>query len=82
MQGLQRRSEGGRLSKTALVVSLSLIVFVFACLAMYVAWLVAASLGDFWRGLSALLVWIVTFGASTLVFWNIVQKISREGIRA
>jgi hypothetical protein len=78
MQGLEGKRTAERLSRTVLIVSLSLNVFVFACLAMYGTWFAAASLGSLWRGLIALFVWIATFGASTLAFWKVVEKISME----
>ena len=71
-----------RLSKTVMVISLSLNVFVFASLAMYGTWLATAVLDDFWRGVTALSVWIGTFGVSTLAFWKIVQQISAGAINA
>jgi hypothetical protein len=66
----------GNLPRVVLIISLSLNVFVFASLAMYGVWLVASPLSDFWRGVTALLVWIATFGAGALVFWKIVAGIS------
>jgi hypothetical protein len=78
MQPMTREKTTKRLSKTVLIVSLSLNVFVFASLAMYAAWLAAEALDNLLQGLLALFVWIATFGASTLVFWKIVEKTSTE----
>lgn len=71
-----------RLSKSALIVSLSVNVFMFASLAMYGTWLASASLDDFWRGLVALGVWIGTFGGGALVFWKIVREVAQGALHA
>jgi hypothetical protein len=66
----------GSLSRVVLIISLSLNVFVFSSLAMYGVWLAASPLSDFWRALTALTVWIASFGLGAVVFWKIVAGIS------
>jgi len=64
--------------RTLLIISLSINVFVFSSLAMYGVWLVSGSLLDaFWRGVTSLFVWMVTFGAGTVAFWRIIVKFSQ-----
>ena len=63
--------------RIALVISLSINIFVFSCLAMYGAWLATEELlTTFWRGITSLFVWIGTFGVGATVFWRIVEKMT------
>jgi len=63
-------------SRVALVISLSLNIFLLASLVTYGVWVVAQPLNATLRGFASLLVWIVCFGAGTLAFWKIVERIS------
>ncbi len=66
-----------RMFRIALIVSLSVNIFVFSSLAMYCTWLATGwALSAFWRGVTALLVWISTFGAGSVAFWKLIEKMS------
>jgi len=65
-----------KLSAVALVISLSLNVFLLASLATYGVWLASGSLQLSARGLVSFLTWIVCFGAGTLAFWKMVERLS------
>lgn len=65
-----------KLSGVALIISLSLNVFLLASLATYGVWLLSNSLDILVRAVLSFLVWIVCFGAGTLAFWKIVERLS------
>ena len=69
------------IARIALVISLSLNIFVLACLAMYGTWLATPWLNSFWRGVSSLLVWIISFGIGALAFWKLILSMSGTGAR-
>lgn len=64
------------LSRVALVISLSVNVFLLASLATYGIWIVAHPLSTSLRGLVSLIAWIVFFGSGTLAFWKVIDKLS------
>ena len=68
-------------TRVVLIVSLSINVFAFASISMYGTWLATYMLDDMTRGITALSVWIATFGAGTVAFWKVVEQISAEGLR-
>jgi len=67
-----------KLSAVALIISLSLNVFLLASLATYGVWLVSNSLEVLVRAVVSFLVWIVCFGAGTIAFWKIVERLSTK----
>jgi hypothetical protein len=67
-----------KISRVALVISLSVNIFLLASIAMYGTWLVSYNLDEIWRGITAFTAWIVTFGIGAIVFWKIVERVSAE----
>ena len=66
-----------KMIRVLLVISLSINIFVLSSLAMYFTWLATGFIiSDFWRGVTALFVWISTFGVGAVAFWKIVEKLS------
>lgn len=65
--------------RTILIVSLSVNIFVFSSLAMYGTWLVTGWVSStFWRGVTSLFIWIVTFGGGAIGFWRIIEMMSKS----
>ena len=63
--------------RVLLVVSLSINIFVFSSWPCAGTWLATGFLSSaFWRGITSLFVWISTFGAGSVAFWRIIEKIS------
>jgi hypothetical protein len=70
------RLTGSPTVRAALIISLSLNVFLLSAFVMYGAWLESGDLGKLTRALVSLAAYVVSFGAATVVVWKIVSQLS------
>jgi hypothetical protein len=64
------------LQRTILVISLSLNVFLLAAVVTYGSWFALADIDKLSRAVLSVFVFVLSFGAGTILFWKIVSWLS------